>query len=102
MVRSRYGCAFRCSVFFCEFVNGLGGRYPELFESDGVTSQYQANFGKKWRGYASLIELANSDIMKVNAVTKQPLEECLLFLAFKADKIFLENMLHKESLKKLG
>jgi hypothetical protein len=40
--------------------------------------------------------------MKVNAVTNQPLEECLLFLAFKADKIFLENMLHKESLKKLG
>jgi hypothetical protein len=33
-------------------------------------------------------------------VTKQPLEKCLLLLSYKADKVFLENLMHEEALKK--
>lgn len=40
--------------------------------------------------------------MKIEAVTNKALEECLLFLSYRADKVFMENMLHKEALKKLG
>lgn len=40
--------------------------------------------------------------MKMDSVSSKPLEECLLFLSYRADKVFLENMLHKEALKKLG
>jgi hypothetical protein len=35
-------------------------------------------------------------------VVKLPLEQCLLFLAYRADKIVLENLMHKEMLKGRG
>jgi hypothetical protein len=31
-----------------------------------------------------------------------PLEQCLLKLAFDSDKIELENLMHKEAMKKMG
>jgi hypothetical protein len=35
----------------------------------------------------------------MDEVTKQPLEKCLLFLSFKADKQLLESLMHKEMMK---
>jgi hypothetical protein len=35
-------------------------------------------------------------------VVKLPLEQCLLFLAYRADKILLEGMMHKEMIKSRG
>jgi len=40
--------------------------------------------------------------MMIDDIVKQPLEKCLLYLAFHSDKIQLENILHKESLKRIG
>jgi hypothetical protein len=35
-------------------------------------------------------------------VTNEPLEKCLLFLAFEADKRVLEDLVHKEMMKSRG
>jgi len=47
------------------------------------------------------MELADNDLSKVDWVVGEPLEKCLLYLAYKADKNELETLLHKEALKKL-
>jgi hypothetical protein len=83
-------------------VSGLAERYVELFEGDGDTSQHQANFAKKWKGYATIVELACGDIQKIDEVTNLPLEQCLLFLSYKSDKNVLENLMHKEAMKGIG
>jgi hypothetical protein len=89
-------------VFFCSFANGLAERYPELFEGDGATSQHQINFGKKWRSYSTIVELANGDIKEIDVVVKEPLEKCLLFLSYKADKNQLETLMHNEAMKQIS
>jgi len=38
----------------------------------------------------------------MDEVSTLPLEQCLLFLAFKSDKALLESMLHKEAMKSRG
>jgi len=86
-------------VFFSSYLNGLVPRYPEIFDGDGITSQYQANFGKKWKAYATIFELAEGNIERIDSVVQQPLEKCLLYLAFKQDKAVLENLMHKEAMK---
>ena len=101
MVRCRNGCTFWYSVFFYSFVNGLVERYPELFEEGGVASKHQINFGKKWKGYETLVELAGGDIRGIDSITTIPLEKCLLFLSYRADKAVLETLLHKESLARM-
>jgi hypothetical protein len=88
-------------VFFCAFANGLTERYPELFEGDGATSQHQVNFGKKWRSYSTIVELANGNIKEIDEVVKEPLEKCLLFLSYKADKNRLDELLHNAAMKQI-
>jgi hypothetical protein len=100
MVISRHGHTLWLSLFFCSFVNRLVEFYPEIYDGDGLTSQYQVNFGKKWKSYTSIFELANGDVTKFEVVQQEPLEKCLLYLCFKADKASLESMLHKEAMKK--
>jgi hypothetical protein len=100
MVISRNGYTLWLFVFFCSFINRLVEFYPEIYDADGLTSQYQVNFGKKWKSYTSIFELANGDVTKFEAIQQEPLEKCLLYLCFKADKASLESMLHKEAMKK--
>jgi hypothetical protein len=38
----------------------------------------------------------------MDRVTKEPLEKCLLKLAFDSDRIEFETLMHKEAMKKLG
>ena len=89
------------SVFFYQFAKGLAERYPEVFEGDGASSQHQIDFGKKWRSYATIIELANGNLKEIDDVVKEPLEKCLLFLAYKADKNQLETLMHNEAMKSI-
>jgi hypothetical protein len=89
-------------VFFYQFVNGLSERYSEIYEDRGSSTQFEVNFGKKWKGYATITELANGDITKFDEITREPLEKCLLYLSYKTDKIELENLLHKEAMKKIN
>jgi hypothetical protein len=88
------------SVFFCKFVNGLTEFYPEIYDADGIASQHQVNFGRKWGAYQPIIELANGDILKINEVVEEPLEKCLLYLSYKADKNHLEFLMHNEAMAK--
>lgn len=64
-------------------------------------SKHQVNFGKKWKGYQTLVEIAGGDIRYIDEISAYPLEKCLLFLAYKADKAVLETLLHKESLARM-
>ena len=90
--------------FFYQFVKGLIEKYPEIFdsESSGDTSQHQINFGRKWGSYQSIITLCGGELLKINEVVKQPLEKCLFFLSYHSDYNTLQNLMHKESLKKVG
>ena len=101
ILKCRNGCTLRSTFFFVRFINGLVERYPELFEGDGHASQHAANFAKKWSSYSTINELANGDILKFNEVTEQPLEKCLLHLAYKADKAQVEGLMHKEMMKRV-
>ena len=89
------------SVFFYQFANGLNVRFPEIFDGQGTSSQHQFNFGKKWGSYATIFDLAEGNIERFDSVVLQPLEKCLLFLAYKADKNQMETLLHKEALKSI-
>lgn len=80
-------------------MQGLVDFYPELYESNGEGGILQANFGKKWGTYQTIIELSGGDIQQIQNVVKLPLETCLLYLAYKSDKILMENMLHEQSMK---
>jgi hypothetical protein len=99
VVRCPYGCTLRSTFFFIKFANRLTEFYPELFEGGGASSQHQANFGKKWSNYATIIELAEGDILKIDKVVEEPLEKCLLYLAYKADKAQLETLVHNEMIR---
>jgi hypothetical protein len=46
--------------------------------------------------------LSGENITKIDSVVEEPLEKCLLYLAYKADKILLEDMMHRESLRKMS
>lgn len=48
------------------------------------------------------MQLCGEDILRIDEVTNQPLSKCLLYLSYKADKSLLEELLHKESLKKMN
>ena len=102
MVRTRYGDTLGSAVFFCSFTNGLVERYPELFEGGGSPSQHEINFSKKWRAYAAIIELADGKLKEIDEVVNEPLEKCLLFLSYRADRNQLESMLHKEAIKSIS
>ncbi len=101
MVKRPYGCSLRRTFFFIKFTNQLTEFYPEIFNGDGSSSQHQANFSKKWGSYAAIVELAEGDILRFDKVVEEPLEKCLLYLAFKADKNQVESLTHKEMLKGL-
>jgi hypothetical protein len=45
--------------------------------------------------------LAGEDILKMDDVVKEPLEKCLLYLAYLSDKVVLEELVHKEMMKKM-
>lgn len=101
VVRYSYGCTLRRPFFFIEFTNRITKFYPELFEGGGASSQHQANFSKKWSNYATIIELAEGDILKIDKIVEEPLEKCLLYLAYKADKVQLEQLTHNEMIKSM-
>jgi hypothetical protein len=67
----------------------------------GDSTQHQINFGRKWGAYQTIISLANEDLLKIDLVVEEPLEKCLLFLAYQSDRNQLENLLHKEAMKKI-
>ena len=98
---SRNGYTPRCFVFFCEFIKGLIEFYPELFDGEGVGTKHEANFGKKWKSYPTIIQLAGGDIQKIDQVTEEPLSKCLLYLAFQADKAKLDELIHNEAMAKM-
>jgi len=37
----------------------------------------------------------------MDAVVKEPLEKCLLWLAYQADRIQLEDLMHRQAMKKI-
>lgn len=102
MVRCTYAYTLWSTFFFIQFINGLTERYSEIFDEGGSSSPIQANFGKKWGSYITIVELANGDVTRFDSISQEPLEKVLLYLCYKADKGLVEQTLHKESLAKVG
>ena len=101
MVGSEYGFSLWLFFFLHSFVQGLSQRYPELFEEpDGDITQHQVNFGRKWGSYSTVVQLAGEDILRFDEITRKPLEECLLYLAYQSDKALMERLVHKEQMNK--
>lgn len=101
MVRCQYGFSLLGFFLLSRFIQGLSERYPELYEEPGGDiSQHQINFGKKWGSYSTIAQLANEDITKFDEITSLPLEKCLLYLAYQADKGLTELLVHKETMNK--
>ena len=97
----RNGLSLWLFFFLQSFIQGLTTRYPEIYEEpSGDISQYQINFGTKWRGYASVATIAEDNLLMFDKVLSKPLEECLLFLCYKADKAMVEQLQHKEMMNK--
>jgi hypothetical protein len=89
-------------VFFYQFINGLIERYPELYDSEeGYSTEHQANFARKWGSYTTIISLANDDLEKIDGIAVQPLEKCLLLLAYRKDRDLVESLIHNEQMAKL-
>jgi len=87
-------------------VEGLIERYPEVFDGgisgDGLAPDAQANFARKWKSYISIVQLAGGDITKIDEVVLQPLEKCLLMLAYMSDRAEVEELVHKAAMKRAG
>jgi hypothetical protein len=49
-----------------------------------------------------LVQLAKGDVLRIDEITEQPLEKCLMLLAYEADKSQLEGLMHDEAMKKMG
>jgi hypothetical protein len=39
--------------------------------------------------------------MRMDEITEQPLEKCLLWLAYQSDRVQLEELMYKEQMKKI-
>lgn len=105
MVRCIDGCSLRLFFFLQSYLQGIVERYPEIFDGGGIEgpgseSAHQANFGAKWGPYQSIVILANDDLLKFDDIVKRPLEECLLNLAYRADKNQLDSLIHKANMRK--
>ena len=101
----KYGFSLWYILFFYSYLNGLAERYPEVFDGGGIEggnpeSTYQANFSRKWGAYQTITILSNDDITKFEEVTQMPLETCLLYLCYRADKNTMETQIHKANMRK--
>ncbi len=105
MVRCFNGRSFWLFFFLQSYLKGINERYPEIFEGGSVgghgsESAHQANFARKWGAYQSIVVLANENLLNFDEIVKRPLEECLLNLCYRADKVQLESLMHKAAMKK--
>jgi hypothetical protein len=69
-------------LFFFKFNERLVELYPELFGTGGE----QTAFGKQWGGYSEIYTLAQGDITRFESITKLPLHQCMMYLAFESEK----------------
>jgi len=83
-----------------EFNKLIAELYTELFgESNKEGTDAKSGFSRKWGSYSELYSLAQGNITKFEEVTKLPLHQCLMYLAFVKEKTELENSMIKNKLK---
>ena len=84
---------FGALVFFLRFRERLNQLYPEVFEPNAETTQHQHDFGVKWGWFGVIVELSEGDIRRVDEVSRVPIHQALIWLAYKADQAKLQNKL---------
>jgi len=78
------------------FNERLAELYSELFgESNKTGTDKRSGFNRKWGSYSELYIISKGDITKFEQITKLPLHQCLMFLAFEKEKADLENSMIK-------
>lgn len=77
-----------------EFKERVVGNYPEIFEQsderefDGTA---EGGFARKWGWFQSLYALADGNVERIENITELLAHQCFMMLAFKKDKLELEN-----------
>jgi hypothetical protein len=78
--------------------SGLFGEGDE--EDDGNEWSETRQFGKQWGWYQSIYALAQGDIRRFDAVTREPVRKCLTLLTFEKQKTQIEiNQIKKQQQK---
>lgn len=86
--------------FFVQYRKRLIIDYPELFEgSGGETTSAVSQFGQKFGWYSSLYGLSGGDVLKIEAITKLNMHECLYMLTYMKEKNELEARQIKNKIK---
>jgi len=97
-------CGYGCCGFFLSFREQIVENYDELFTQSagdgGSGFNLSASFGKKWGWYQSIYGLTGGDVSRIDEITKIPLHQCLMWLAFEKDKNDLEAKMIKQSYNK--
>jgi hypothetical protein len=73
-----------------EFRNGLGDIYHQIFGRKGDDVSEQSEFAREWSWFATLDELAGSDVTKFEKVTELSMHMCLKKLCYNIDKRKME------------
>tara|TARA_R100001377_G_scaffold12725_1_gene6378 strand:- start:223 stop:477 length:255 start_codon:yes stop_codon:yes gene_type:complete len=83
-----------------EFNKRIAELYTELFgEGNQGGTDERSGFSRKWGSYSELYALAQGDITRFTEVTKLPLHQCLMYLAFEKEKAELETRMIKNKFK---
>ena len=81
--------------FFSEFGNRIREEFYEIYEGGTSEGSTASKFFDKWGWYATLVDLANDDILKMDEILEMDTIETHAFLAHKADKAKLMASLRK-------
>jgi hypothetical protein len=77
-----------------DFRTRVTGSFDALFgdgDQEGENEYSEsAQFGKQWGWYQSIYALSKGDVLKFDAVTRQPLYKCLTLLTFEKQKAEIE------------
>jgi hypothetical protein len=83
------------SHFFYSFAARIADEFSDVFEGEGDPRGIKAQFGKRWGWFAVVHQLAQGDVLHVEAVTGSPLKQCLMWLSYEVDKMKVDAALQK-------
>lgn len=72
----------KVAAFYSEVISHY---YPEQEKTEEEIFNNKASFSKKWGWYVAVANLANNEVLKIDAVTKLPFREALTFIAYMRD-----------------
>ena len=82
--------------FFLQFSKRIEDEYPEIYKRGSSEGSQAGAYFEKWGWYATIVSLANDDILKMKKILKKSIHEVHLFLAHRIDRQIVESNLRKK------